>query len=124
MSPPKPALLTDRLAAALSHPTRMRAMTMFWERETSPREIAVELGEPINNVTYHVKQLLDLGWIELVAQRPVKGGRVVEHFYKATRDSQLNDYELARLGQEERLVIDMTIMSEISKDISQAMLAG
>jgi len=124
MSAQKPVLLSDRIAAAVSHPTRLHAMIVFWEREASPREIAAELGEPINNVTYHVNQLRDLGWIEPVAQRPARGGRVVEHFYKATRNTLLDDAELARLGPEERHVIDMTIMRSISKDIEQAIISG
>jgi DNA-binding transcriptional ArsR family regulator len=120
----KPSLLNDRLAAAMSHPTRMFAMTVFWEREASPREIAAELGEPVNNVTYHVKQLLDLGWIELVAQRPARGGRVVEHFYKAVKDSVFSEAELASLDREHLWVIDTSIMRSMSKDISEAMVSG
>ena len=108
----------------MSHPTRMFAMTVLWEREASPREIAAELGEPVNNVTYHVKQLLDLGWIELVARRPARGGRVVEHFYKAVKDSVFNETELASLDREQLWVIDTSIMRSISKDISEAMVSG
>jgi DNA-binding transcriptional ArsR family regulator len=124
MSAQKPALLSDRMAAAVSHPTRLHAMIVLWEREASPREIAAELGEPLNNVTYHINQLRDLGWIELVAKRPARGGRVVEHFYKAVRSTLLDDDELARLGADELHVIDMTIMRSMSKDIEQAMAAG
>ena len=50
MSAPKPTLLSDRTTAAVSHPTRLHAMIVLWEREASPREIAAELGEPLNNV--------------------------------------------------------------------------
>jgi DNA-binding transcriptional ArsR family regulator len=124
MSAPKPTLLSDRTTAAVSHPTRLHAMIVLWEREASPREIAAELGEPLNNVTYHVKQLLDLGWIELVAERPARGGRVVEHFYKANRSTLFDDLDLESLGSEELHVIDMTIMRSMSKDIEQAMVSG
>lgn len=124
MSAKTPALLSDRLAAAMSHPTRMFAMTVLWEREASPREIAAELGEPVNNVTYHVKQLLDLGWIELVAQRPARGGRVVEHFYKAVKDSVFSDDELNSLDREQLWTIDRSIMRSMSKDITEAMVSG
>ncbi len=120
----KVELLGARMAAAMSHPTRMQAMTIFWEREASPREVADEIDEPLNNVTYHVNQLLKLGWIELVAKRPARGGRVVEHFYKAVRDSYLTDEDLARLGDEERHVIDTQIVASMSKDISDAMATG
>lgn len=120
----KPTLLSDRTTAAVSHPTRLHAMIILWEREASPREIASELGEPLNNVTYHVKQLLDLGWIELVAERPARGGRVVEHFYKATRNTLFDDLDLESLGRDELRVIDMTIMRSMSKDVEQAMVSG
>lgn len=124
MSAQKPVLLTDRMTAAVSHPTRLHAMIVFWEREASPREIASELGEPINNVTYHINQLRELGWIEEVARRPAGGGRVVEHFYKAARSTLFDDLDLAQLGPEELHVIDMTIMRSMSKDIEQAMASG
>ncbi len=117
-------LITDRLAAAMSHPTRLFALTVFWEREASPREIATELGEPVNNVTYHVKQLLDLGWIELVAQRPARGGRVVEHFYKAIKDPLFDNDELARLDSKQLHVIDRTTIELVSKDVSEAIATG
>lgn len=99
-------------------------MNILWDREASPREIAAELDEPLNNVTYHVNQLLELGWIELVAKRPVRGGRVVEHFYKASTGSHLADAEWEMLGEKEKLQMDKTIMSLMSKDVSEAILSG
>lgn len=120
----KSELISDRLAAAVSHPTRLHALTIFWEREASPREIAAELGEPVNNVTYHVKQLLDLNWIELVAQRPARGGRVVEHFYKAIEDPVFDNEELARFDRKQMQVVDRTTVEMMSKDVSEAILAG
>jgi DNA-binding transcriptional ArsR family regulator len=102
----------------------MRAMNVFWEREASPREIARELDEPLNNVTYHINQLIELGWIELVAERSVRGGRVVEHFYRAATSSHVADDEWEMLGEKEKLQMDKTIMSLMSKDVSDAVLSG
>lgn len=124
MAPAKTPLLSDRLAAAMSHPTRLYALTVFWDREASPREIAVELDEPLNNVTYHVNQLVELGWIELVAKRPARGGRVVEHFYKATRKSLFDDAELADLDRKQMHVLDTTTIKMMSKDVSEAIATG
>ena len=124
MSPQRPALLNDRVTAAMSHPTRLRAMNVFWEREASPREIAAEIGEPLNNVTYHINQLLELGCIELVAQRPVRGGRVVEHFYKAVSMSTFDDADLAQLGSEEKVILDLAIIKLMAGDLSEALLSG
>lgn len=99
-------------------------MNVLWQREASPREIAAELGEPLNNVTYHVNQLRGLGWIELVAKRPARGGRVVEHFYRATASSHVDDAEWELLGDKEKLQMDRTIMGLMSKDIGEAILSG
>ena len=120
----KPGLIDDRVVAAMSHPTRIRAMSVLWEREASPREIAAELDEPVNNVTYHVNQLLDLGWIELVAHRPARGGRVVEHFYKAVSQSVFDSPDLDGLGDEEKMILDMGIIKLMASDLSEALLSG
>jgi DNA-binding transcriptional ArsR family regulator len=122
--PQKPGLIDDRVIAAISHPTRLRAMNVLWEREASPRELAAEIGEPINNVTYHVNQLVEFGCIELVAQRPAHGGRVVEHFYKATRSSRFDDAALERLGDEEKIILDLAIIKLMASDLGEALLSG
>ena len=120
----KQGLIDDRVVAAMSHPTRLRAMNVFWEREASPREIAAELGEPINNVTYHINQLVEFGCIELVAQRPAHGGRVVEHFYKAISSSTFDDAKLEQLGSEEKVILDLAIIKLMASDLGEALLSG
>lgn len=124
MPPQQPGLLNERLVAAISHPTRMHAMCVFWDREASPREVAEEIGEPLNNVTYHVKQLLDLGWIELIAQRPARGGRVVEHIYRATHASQFSEDELEGLDKNGKDTLNTAILTKMSSDLAEALLAG
>jgi DNA-binding MarR family transcriptional regulator len=119
-----PSLVNPRLSAAMSHPTRVHALTTFLEREASPKEIAAELEEPVNNVTYHVKQLVDLGWIELTRAVPTHGGRVVEHFYRAIRRAYLDEDEWNQLGSTERQILISKIMHHISLDINEAILAG
>jgi DNA-binding transcriptional ArsR family regulator len=124
VSPQDQELINHRLVAAISHPTRMHAMSVLWNREASPREIAAEIDEPVNNVTYHVKQLLELGWIELVAQRPARGGRVMEHFYKATRDSLFDDADLEAIGTRGRTMMNTAILNDMARDLNEAMLSG
>ena len=48
---------------ALGHPLRRRILReMLDERtRTSPRELAAELGEPLSNVSYHVRVLAECG---------------------------------------------------------------
>src|ERR1700712_557834 len=98
MPPKKPLSLTNsRLVAAMTHPTRLRAMRVLAERAAAPRQVADDISEPINNVAYHIKILAKLGCIELVETRPAGGGRVAEHLYRASQIAAFDDDAWAQL---------------------------
>lgn len=120
----RPDFVSPQLAAAMSHPTRVRVMSILTERSASPRQIAAEIDEPLNNVTYHVKQLRDLGCIELVRADQVHGGRVVEHFYRSCRRAYFDETAWDTLTEKERYGVISAILKMISKDIATAMTAG
>lgn len=67
---------------AMSHPLRAAILGILNERTASPAELARELDDHLHNVSYHTKRLEQLGCIELVKERQVRGA--VEHFYRAT----------------------------------------
>jgi DNA-binding transcriptional ArsR family regulator len=120
----RPDFISPQLAAAMSHPTRVSAISILSERIASPREIAAEIDEPLNNVTYHVNQLRELGCIELVRTEAVRGGRVTEHFYRASRRAYFDDDSWAVLTEKERNGVTLAILKMVSKDIATAMAAG
>jgi DNA-binding transcriptional ArsR family regulator len=121
---PRPDFISPRLAAAMSHPTRVHAMSILLERTASPREVADQIGERLNNVTYHFNQLRKLGCIELVRTERVRGGRVLEHFYRATRRVYFDQDAWEVLDDRERLDLTAVTLRMISQDISTAMSAG
>jgi DNA-binding transcriptional ArsR family regulator len=121
---PRAELISPQLAAAMSHPTRVQAMTILNERTASPREIAAEIDEPLNNVTYHVNQLRDLGCIELVRTEAARGGRVLERFYKAAQRSYFDEEAWDVLNDRERLGVTGAGLKIIAKDIAQSMASG
>lgn len=116
--------VSPQLAAALSHPTRVAVMSVLVEGPASPRRLAAEIGEPLNNVTYHVKQLLDLGCIELDRIERRGGGRVLERFYRSSRRAYFDDDAWEVLDDRERLGVIWSIVRMMSKDIATAMAAG
>jgi DNA-binding transcriptional ArsR family regulator len=71
-----------RVAKAMSHPLRMRVLTMLQQREASPSELAGEMGVPLSTLSYHFRQLDNLGLLELTRTVPRRGA--VEHYYRAT----------------------------------------
>src|SRR5688500_18924529 len=74
--------IDQRLVKALGHPLRAQILTVLNERVASPNELAQETGEPLGNVSYHVRLLADLDCVELVRTEPRRGA--VEHYYRAT----------------------------------------
>jgi len=71
---------------------RVRALAIFQERAASPSELAQELGQPLGNVSYHVRLLHELGLIELVSTTPRRGA--LEHHYRARGGHHLGVAEL------------------------------
>jgi DNA-binding transcriptional ArsR family regulator len=86
--PASTAEIDPRVIKALGHPLRQRILQTVNGRVASPNEIASSLDEPLGNVSYHVKILLDCEAIELVRTSPVRGA--LEHFYSATMKPRLN----------------------------------
>lgn len=78
-----------RLVKALGHPLRIQILGILEERVASPSQIAEELDAPLGNVSYHVRQLADLGLISLVKETPVRG--TLEHHYRAEIRPRISD---------------------------------
>ncbi len=69
-------------AKALAHPVRAAILNLLGQKTASPKDLAIELEEPLGNVSYHVRELLSLNCIVLVDTAPRRGA--IEHYYKAT----------------------------------------
>lgn len=109
----------------MTHPTRLRVLKVLAEREAAtPREIADEIGEPLNNVAYHIKILAKLQCIELVRVEQAQGGRVAEHFYRGTHRPYFDADAWEQLDEDEKLNVISAIMQHISEDIATAMSHG
>jgi DNA-binding transcriptional ArsR family regulator len=119
-----PEFISPQLVAAMSHPTRLHAMTVLLGRTASPRQVADEIGERLNNVTYHINQLRKLGCVELVRTERVRGGRVLERFYRATQRLYLDEAAWQMLGEKVHFNVSAVTLRMISQDITNSMAAG
>jgi DNA-binding transcriptional ArsR family regulator len=77
---------TDDLLAALRHQLRRQILQEMAEgpQPLSPRELAGTLDQPLSNVSYHVRVLVECGVLELVGTRQVRGS--TQHFYRSSLD--------------------------------------
>jgi DNA-binding transcriptional ArsR family regulator len=117
-----PEGITQQLAKALAHPLRMRILTALHDGISSPNQLSQQLGEPLGNVSYHVKTLLEFDCIELVKTEPRRGA--VEHFYRATERAFLSDEDWAKIPASARKGITGVIIQTIGEDVTRAMLEG
>jgi DNA-binding transcriptional ArsR family regulator len=79
-----------RLIKALAHPLRVRILSILETREmASPNEMADELGVSLGVMSYHVRRLHALGFLELVKRTPRRGA--IEHHYRAKARPQVTD---------------------------------
>jgi predicted ArsR family transcriptional regulator len=63
------------MAVAMSHPLRIRILYGMNspERRRSATDIATETGIDVKRVSYHMRELATMGFIEQVDERPVRG---------------------------------------------------
>ena len=72
---------SQRQLRALSHPVRLRILSLVTGTAMSSAELARELGLSHAAVSFHVRQLASAGYLELAETRSVRGGQ--ERRYRA-----------------------------------------
>jgi DNA-binding transcriptional ArsR family regulator len=117
-----PEGITQQLAKALAHPLRVRILAELQKGISSPNQLAQELGEPLGNVSYHVKTLLEYDCVELVKTEPRRGA--VEHFYRAKERAFLSDGDWKKIPASARKGITGVVLEGIGQDVTEAMMAG
>jgi DNA-binding transcriptional ArsR family regulator len=100
---------------AMSHDTRAKALRILTERTASPAEIAREIGEKVENVSYHVKKMAEWGVVKPVGERKAHGAGAIQHFYRATVWTQIDAAEWEEMNA--------ALTSDFLGDIGQKMLA-
>lgn len=92
--------LQKQLSLLLRHPLRMEILTLLIERSASPSEISSHLKARLNDVSFHIKQLLRMKAIELVGEE-IRRGQVA-HIYRAVIRPVVSNEDWEQLSQEER----------------------
>jgi DNA-binding transcriptional ArsR family regulator len=110
------------LARVVAHPLRIEALSILFEHAASPKELAAELGSPVGNVSYHVRELQRIGMIELVDEKKRRGA--IEHFYRAVSYPMLDTEEWEKLNPAEREVMSAWVVQLMLTDAVKAFGAG
>jgi DNA-binding MarR family transcriptional regulator len=82
------ALNWESLAKASMHPLQVHILERAAaapDDRFSPTELAADFGEPLGNVSYHVRTLFDRGLLKKAGTTPRRGA--VQHHYKIATKS-------------------------------------
>ena len=115
-------MIDQRIVKALAHPLRIRMLSVLNQRVASPSELAGELGEPIGNVSYHMRTLADLGMVELVRTEPRRGA--VEHYYRAIERPHLPSQDWTQLPASVRRSVSDSVGRQVLDDFTSASKDG
>jgi DNA-binding transcriptional ArsR family regulator len=114
-----------RIARALAHPLRVRILEILSEGDASPVEIAMTMDRDkrrLGNVNYHVKILRDLGCVEQVGMKPVRG--TFKRIYQSRMRVMFSDLCWSSLGQQVRSEVSITVLRNILRRTGDALEAN
>jgi DNA-binding transcriptional ArsR family regulator len=119
---PQSDISDPRIIKALTHPLRIQILSALDERTASPSELADELGAPLGNVSYHVRQLAGLGLIKLVKRTPRRGA--IEHHYKAVERPKMKDDAWAGTPATVKDAVISGALGDLGEAVTNAASAG
>lgn len=112
----------QRLIRAMGNPLRQRILLLLNKRVASPSELSKQLQEPLGNVSYHVRILVECDAVELVKTEPVRGA--LEHFYRATIRNHFDDDGWGELPESVRRALSTQTLKQIWDHVAEASRAG
>ena len=115
--------ITDhRVVKALAHPLRVSILQILDKRTASPSELAEELGAPLGNVSYHVRQLASFGLIKLVKRTPRRGA--IEHHYRAEPRRHVTDEAWSQVPEIVKQATIGAALAQVGDSVREAAAAG
>jgi DNA-binding transcriptional ArsR family regulator len=114
--------IEEVVAYALGHRIRVYVLTILNEGTYTPDEIAQIIGEPLTNVSHHIRELVDAGSIELAKTEKVRN--TVRHYYRAVEMPFYSDEEMAAMTPAQRQVTYGLILQCMTAEAMAAFWAG
>lgn len=110
------------MVKALAHPLRIQILGVLEREVASPNQIATELGAPLGNVSYHVRELSRLGMIKLVKKTPRRGA--IEHYYRAETRPRISDEGWAQTPKIVKNAMLRAALEQVGTHVNAAAVAG
>lgn len=122
MTRPVEEISDERIIKAMGHPLRLRILEALGQQERSPRELSDALNEPLGNVSYHVRLLLDLGMLRLTRTTQKRGA--IEHHYELVHRPVISDAAWSRLPRAVKDEVVRSVLRDTGGDVDEAAKHG
>lgn len=107
---------------AVSHRTRVQVLVILVEGSYTASQIAEIIDEPLNNVSNHIRELLDAGSIEIA--KTEQKGNVLQHYYRAVEIPYYTEEEFAAMTHMQRHVLSGLAVQSMVAELMAALWAG
>jgi predicted ArsR family transcriptional regulator len=98
------------MAVAMSHPLRVRILYGMHspERRCSATDIADETGIDVKRISYHMRELATMGFIEQVDERPVRGS--LEKIFAPIKRLEAWDLEYSEMPSVLKQILSASVL--------------
>jgi DNA-binding transcriptional ArsR family regulator len=110
-----------RLAKAMAHPVRVKALELMNERPIAPVEVSEKIGVELSNVSYHFRTLLELDCIEATGTEQVRGS--IKTTYSSKVRLMFDDMVWDSLGRHAKSGLATAYLKALMSRASEALEA-
>lgn len=114
--------IEDVVSYAISHRTRVQILIHLNEATYCATELSEIIGEPLNSVSNHLKELAEGGAIEIAETR--KRRNFDQHFYRAIMTAVHSKEDLIEMHPVHRQVTAGLIVQSLLAEVMAALQAG
>jgi DNA-binding transcriptional ArsR family regulator len=107
---------------AVSHRTRSQILTILDQGIYTSAELADIIGEPLNRIGNHIRELLDAGSIEIADTKRRRNTH--QHYYRAVRTPFFSQGEAQTMTWQERQVSAGLIIQGLVAELMAGLWAG
>lgn len=120
--PNQPKGIVEVVQFALGHRIRVHILIALNDGAHTAVQLAAMLDEPLNNVSNHLRKMLDDGSIEIAKEE--RKGNVVQYWYRAVQIAYYSQVEAEEMTQLQRQVTAGAIVQSGSAEVIAALYAG
>lgn len=114
--------IEEVVSYAVGHRIRVHILIVLNEGTFTPAQIAEIIEEPLNNVSNHIRELLDAGSIELAEAKRVRN--TIQHYYRAIEMPHYTDEEVAAMTPEQRQVTAGLAIQSMVAEVMAGLWSG